>query len=307
MNVQLTDFILSVMATSTPLLLAATGELVTEKSGVLNLGLEGMMLVGAVAGFAVAYHSGSVTLGVLGGALAGTALALVFAVLTLSFLANQVATGLALTIFGTGLSALVGSPYVGIAIEPMPALVVPGLTSLPLVGPVLFGQNAFVYLSFAVLAGVGWFLHRSHAGLILLAVGDSHDAAHAIGYDVIGIRYLATAFGGAMSGLAGAHLSLGYSPSWAENMTAGRGWIALALVVFSTWRPIWLLVGAYLFGGIMYLSLYVQGTGLAIPSQLLAALPYLATIAVLVAISRDRARIRLNAPACLGLPFHAAG
>jgi len=307
MNVQLTDLILSVMATSTPLLLAATGELVTEKSGVLNLGLEGMMLVGAVAGFAVAYHSGSATLGVLGGALAGTALALVFAVLTLSFLANQVATGLALTIFGTGLSALVGSPYVGIAIEPMPTLALPGLTSLPLVGPALFGQNAFVYLSFAVLAGVGWFLRRSHAGLILRAVGDSHDAAHAIGYDVIAIRYLATAFGGAMSGLAGAHLSLGYSPSWAENMTAGRGWIALALVVFSTWRPIWLLVGAYLFGGIMYLSLYVQGTGLAIPSQLLAALPYLATIVVLVAISRDRARVRLNAPACLGLPFHAAG
>jgi general nucleoside transport system permease protein len=307
MNFQLTNFILSVMATSTPLLLAASGELVTEKSGVLNLGLEGMMLVGALVGFAVTFHSGSATLGLLGGALAGALLALVFAVLTLSFLANQVATGLALTIFGTGLSALAGASYVGIAVEPLPSLDVPGLTSLPLIGPVLFGQNTFVYLSFIVLAAVAWFLYRSHGGLILRAIGDSHDAAHAIGYNVIGIRYLATVFGGAMSGLAGAHLSLGYSTSWAENMTAGRGWIALALVVFAAWRPFWLLVGAYLFGTIMYLSLYVQGTGLAMPSQLLAALPYLATIAVLVAISRDRARIRLNAPACLGLPFRAAG
>jgi general nucleoside transport system permease protein len=307
MNFQLTSFILSVMATSTPLLLAASGELVAEKSGVLNLGLEGMMLVGAIVGFAVTFHSGSATLGLLGGASAGAMMALVFAVLTLSFLANQVATGLALTIFGTGLSALAGASYVGIAVAPLPSLDVPGLTSLPLIGPVLFGQNAFVYLSFVALAGTAWFLYRSHAGLILRAIGDSHDAAHAIGYNVIGIRYLATIFGGAMSGLAGADLSLGYSTSWAENMTAGRGWIALALVVFATWRPFWVLVGAYLFGTIMYLSFYVQGTGLAIPSQLLAALPYLATIAVLVAISRDRARIRLNAPACLGLPFHAAG
>jgi ABC-type uncharacterized transport system permease subunit len=307
MDFQLTNFILSVMASSTPLLLAASGELVVEKSGVLNLGLEGMMLVGAVVGFAVTFHSGSATLGVISGALAGTALALVFATLTLSLLANQVATGLALTIFGTGLSALAGSSYVGIAVEPIPSLELPVLSALPVIGPILFQQNAFVYLSFAALAVIGWFLYRTHAGLILRAVGDSHDAAHAIGYNVIFIRYLATAFGGAMSGLAGADLSIGYSTSWAENMTAGRGWIALALVVFSTWRPFWLLVGAYLFGGIMYSSLYVQGTGLAIPSQLVASLPYLATIAVLVMISRDRARIRLNAPACLGQSFRAAG
>jgi ABC-type uncharacterized transport system permease subunit len=307
MDFQLTNFILSVMASSTPLLLAASGELVVEKSGVLNLGLEGMMLVGAIVGFAVTLHSGSATLGVLSGALAGTALALVFAVLTLSLLANQVATGLALTIFGTGFSALAGSSYVGIGVEPAPNLELPVLSSLPVIGPVLFQQNAFVYLSFGMLAVIAWFLYRTHAGLILRAVGDSHDAAHAIGYNVIGIRYLATAFGGAMSGLAGADLSIGYSTSWAENMTAGRGWIALALVVFSTWRPFWLLVGAYLFGGIMYSSLYVQGTGLAIPSQLVASLPYLATIAVLVMISRDRARIRLNAPACLGQSFRAAG
>ena len=301
------NFILSVMATATPLMLAASGELVVEKAGVLNLGLEGMMLVGAVVGFAVTYHSGSATLGVLAAALAGTALALVFAVLTLTLLANQVATGLALTIFGAGLSALAGAGYVGIAVEPLPSLAIPGLSDLPLVGPVVFGQSALVYVSLAMLGAIAWFLARSHAGLIVRAVGDSHDAAHAVGYNVVAIRYLAVAFGGAMAGLAGAHLSLAYSPSWAENMTAGRGWIALALVVFATWRPLWLLVGAYLFGAIMYLSFYVQGTGLAIPSQLLAALPYLATIAVLVVISRDRARIRLNAPACLGRPFHAAG
>ena len=295
------SFLLSVMTASTPLLLAATGELVTEKSGVLNLGVEGMMLVGAIVGFATTVHTGSSALGLLAALLAGMAMALIFAILTLTFLANQVATGLALTIFGTGLSALVGSSYVGTAVEPLPAI--------------LFGLDGLVYLSLIVLFGVGWFLRRSHRGLVLRAVGDSHDAAHAIGYPVILIRYLATLFGGAMCGLGGAYMSLAYSTSWAENMTAGRGWIALALVVFATWRPVWLLVGAYLFGGIMYGSLAIQAAGaislfghpLVVPSQLVSALPYLATIVVLVVISRDRARIRLNAPACLGRPFHAAG
>ncbi len=301
------SFILSVMTASTPLLLAATGELVTEKSGVLNLGVEGMMLVGAIVGFAVTVHSGSATLGILFAVLAGMGMALIFGILTLTFLANQVATGLALTIFGTGLSALVGAGYVGTAVSPLPKLAIPGLSDLPYLGPILFGQDALVYLSLAAVAGVAWFLRRSHRGLVLRAVGDSHDAAHAIGYPVILIRYLATLFGGAMSGLAGAYMSLAYSTSWAENMTAGRGWIALALVVFATWRAGWLLAGAYLFGGIMYLSLYVQGLGITVPSQLVSALPYLATILVLVLISRDRAKIRLNAPACLGRPFHAAG
>lgn len=297
----LVSFVLSVMTASTPLLLAATGELVTEKSGVLNLGVEGMMLVGAIVGFATTVHSGSALLGVLAAMLAGMAMALIFAILTLTFLANQVATGLALTIFGTGLSALVGASYVGTAVEALPKI--------------LFGQDAMVYLSLLAVFGVAWFLRRSHRGLVLRAVGDSHDAAHAIGYPVILIRYAATLFGGAMCGLAGAYMSLAYSTSWAENMTAGRGWIALALVVFATWRPVWLLVGAYLFGGIMYGSLAIQAAGaidlagylLVVPSQLVSALPYVATIAVLVAISRDRAKIRLNAPACLGRPFHAAG
>jgi ABC-type uncharacterized transport system permease subunit len=295
------SFVLSVMTASTPLLLAATGELVTEKSGVLNLGVEGMMLVGAIVGFAATVHTGSALLGVLAALFAGVAMSLIFAILTLTFLANQVATGLALTIFGTGLSALVGASYVGTAVDGLPKI--------------LFGQDALVYLSLIAVFAVAWFLRRSHRGLVLRAVGDSHDAAHAIGYPVVLIRYLATLFGGAMSGLAGAYMSLAYSTSWAENMTAGRGWIALALVVFATWRPIWLLVGAYLFGSIMYGSLAIQAAGainlfgypLVVPSQLVSALPYVATIAVLVVISRDRAKIRLNAPACLGRPFHAAG
>src|SRR5262245_3849610 len=291
------SFILSVMTASTPLLLAATGELVTEKSGVLNLGVEGMMLVGAIVGFATTVHTGSSLLGVVAALFAGMAMSLIFAILTLTFLANQVATGLALTIFGTGLSALVGSSYVGTAVKPLPKIA--------------FGLDALVYLSLIAVAGVAWFLRRSHRGLVLRAVGDSHDAAHAIGYPVILIRYAATLFGGAMSGLAGAYMSLAYSTSWAENMTAGRGWIALALVVFATWRPVWLLVGAYLFGGIMYGSLAIQAAGaslpIVVPSQLVSALPYLATIVVLVVISRDKVKIRLNAPACLGRPFHAAG
>jgi simple sugar transport system permease protein len=299
------NIVLSIITAATPLLLASTGELITEKSGVLNLGIEGMMLVGAVIGFAATVHSGSTLVGVVAAVLAGVAMAMVFCVLSLSLLANQVATGLALTIFGTGLSALMGTSYVGRALQPLPKLYIPGLSDLPVIGQILFHQDALVYASFILLGGVAWFLHRSHAGLVLRAVGDSHDAAHAIGYPVARIRYAAAAFGGGMSGLAGAYMSLAYSPSWSENMTAGRGWIALALVVFATWRPLWLLIGAYLFGSIMYLSLYLQGLGVHLPSQLISSLPYLATIVVLVMISRDNAKVRLNAPACLGKPFHA--
>jgi len=299
--------VLSVISASTPLLLAATGELVTEKSGVLNLGVEGMMLAGAVVGFAASVASGSGVVGIAAGGTAGALLALIFGVLTLTFLANQVATGLALTIFGVGFSALMGAGYVGIALAPLPKLAIAGLSDLPVVGPILFHQDILVYGSFALLAGVGWFLYRTHAGLVLRSIGDSHDAAHAIGYPVIAIRYAAVTFGGAMCGLAGAYMSLAYTPQWAENMTAGRGWIALALVVFATWRPARLLLGAYLFGGISLLQLFLQAEGVRIPSQFLTMLPYLATIVVLVLISRDRTRIRLNAPACLGKPFYAAG
>jgi ABC-type uncharacterized transport system permease subunit len=301
------SILLSIIAAATPLLLAATGELVTEKAGVLNLGVEGMMLVGAVIGFAVTFSSGSAVLGIIAAALGGAAMALIFAFLTLTLLANQVATGLALTIFGTGFAAMMGADFVGHPVPKLPGLFIPGLSELPFIGPLLFGQDALVYLSFILLAGTVWFLYRTHAGLVLRAIGDSHDAAHAIGYPVLSIRYAATLFGGAMSGLAGAYLSLSYTPMWAEDMSAGRGWIALALVVFATWRPWRLLLGAYLFGGITILQFHVQTMGLGIPPQFVSMLPYLATILVLCVISTDRAKIRLNAPACLGRPFHAAG
>jgi simple sugar transport system permease protein len=305
MSFFLQSFLVSVIAASTPLLLAATGELVIEKAGVLNLGVEGMMLVGAIAGFATAHGTGNPFLGVAAAMVAGAAMALIFGFLTLTMLANQIAAGLALTIFGRGFSALLGAGFVGIAAPTLPKLKIPHLSDLPFIGPVLFGHDVLIYFSFVALAATAWFLYRTHGGLILRAVGDSHDAAHAIGYPVIRIRYAAALFGGAMAGLAGAYMSLSYSPLWAEDMTAGRGWIALALVVFAAWRPIWLLGGAYLFGGIMYLSLYVQGLGVPIPSPLVSSLPYIGTVVVLVLISRDRRRIRLNQPASLGKSFHA--
>jgi simple sugar transport system permease protein len=299
------SFIISIMAASTPLLLAASGELITEKSGVLNLGVEGMMLIGAIAGFATAHATGNAYAGVLVAALAGALISMVFAVLTLSLLANQIATGLALTIFGHGFAALLGAGYVGIAAPTLGKLPIPLLSAIPFFGPIFFDQNILIYVSFAAVIAIAWFLRRTHAGLILRAVGDSHDAAHAMGYPVIRIRYAATAFGGAMAGIAGAYLSLYYSPLWSQDLAAGRGWIALALVVFSAWRPFWLLAGAYLFGGITYLSLYLQGLGVPFPSPLISALPYIGTVVVLVLISRDRRRIRLNQPACLGKYFHA--
>ncbi|MDP6690433.1 MAG: ABC transporter permease [Alphaproteobacteria bacterium] len=296
--------LVTVIGAATPLLFAATGELVVEKSGVLNLGVEGMMLLGAVGAFAVALTTGSATLGILAGAAAGAALALVFALLTLTLMANQVASGLALTIFGVGVSALIGRGFVGVPLERLPQLDLPGISDLPLIGPLLFGHDALVYLSIAAVPATIWFLERSRAGLVLRSIGENHSAAHALGHPVIKVRYLAVLFGGAMAGLGGAYLSLAYTPMWAENMTAGRGWIALALVVFSTWRPGRLLLGAYLFGGITVAQLHVQGFGIDIPSQFLSMLPYIATIAVLVAISADSARARLNAPGSLGRIFY---
>ena len=298
--------ILTIITASTPLLFAATGELVTEKSGVLNLGVEGMMLIGAIAAFAVASTTGSGLAGIVAGAAGGAVISLIFAFLTLTLLANQVATGLALTIFGIGISALVGANFVGFALDPLPKLVIPVLSEIPAIGPILFGQDILVYLSFVMLFAVGWFLSRTRPGLILKAVGESHDSAHALGYPVIAIRYAAVLFGGAMCGLAGAYLSLAYTPLWAENMTAGRGWIALALVVFATWRPGRVILGAYMFGAITILQLHAQGWGIDVASQFMSMLPYLATILVLVLISRDKTKIRLNAPQCIGKVFHAA-
>ena len=302
----LVPVILTVISAATPLVFAGIGELVTEKSGVLNLGVEGMMLVGAVSGFITATVTGNYFLAVAAAALAGAIMAFLFGVLTLSLMANQVATGLALTLFGVGLSALMGQNFVGQPVAALAKLDIPGLSDLPFIGPVIFGQDGLVYLSFVMVLAVSWFLYKTKAGLILRAVGDSHDAAHSIGYSVIGIRYLAVMFGGAMSGIGGAYLSLAYTPMWAENMTAGRGWIALALIVFATWKPGLVLIGAYMFGAITILQLHAQAAGLNVPSQALSMLPYLATVLVLVLISKDQSRIRKHAPACIGKIFHPA-
>ena len=297
---------LTIITASTPLLLAATGELVTEKAGVLNLGVEGMMLVGAIAAFAAAVSSGSGLIAILVGAFSGVAVAAIFAVLTLTCLANQVATGLALTIFGVGLSALVGSNFVGISLEPLPHLNIGVLSTIPILGDLLFGHDVLVYLSFIMILLVGYFLSKTRSGLILRAVGESHDSAHALGYSVLTVRYLAVLFGGFMSGLAGSYLSLVYTPLWAENMTAGRGWIALALVVFGTWRAGRIAFGAYLFGAITILQLHVQGWGINIASQFMTMLPYIATVVVLVLISQDRIKIKMNAPQSIGKAFRPA-
>lgn len=304
MNETLLLTILTIVTAATPLVYAAIGELVVERSGVLNLGVEGMMLGGAVCSFAVAHYTGSATLAIVAGLLAGMLLALIFAFLTLSLQSSQVATGLALTIFGIGLSALLGQPLVGIAFEGLPGLHIPWLSDLPVLGRLLFSHDALVYGSFVLVLLVSWFLTRTRAGLVLRAVGDSHGAAHALGIRVIRVRYLATLFGGACAGLGGAYLSLVYTPMWVENMSAGRGWIALALVVFAVWQPGRLLLGAYLFGGISILQLHGQALGINVPSQLMSMLPYLTTILVLVLISRDRGRIRRNAPASIGQSFY---
>ena len=296
--------VLTIITASTPLLLAATGELVTEKAGVLNLGVEGMMLVGAIASFAAAVSTGSGLLAILVGAFSGVAVAAIFAVLTLTFLANQVATGLALTIFGVGLSALIGSSFVGISLDPLPQLNVEVLSTIPILGALLFGHDVLVYLSVTMIFLVGYFLSKTRSGLILRAVGESHDSAHALGYSVLTVRYLAILFGGFMSGLAGSYLSLVYTPLWAENMTAGRGWIALALVVFGTWRAGRIAFGAYLFGAITILQLHVQGWGINIASQFMTMLPYIATVIVLVFISSDKIKIRINAPQSIGKVFY---
>jgi len=297
--------VVATLRAATPLMLAGFGELVTERSGVLNLGVEGMMLMGASVGFIGTVATGSPIVGLVLAMLAGAALALVFAVLTLSLMANQVATGLALTIFGVGFSALIGVSWVGTPLQGLSTDIWPSLsTQAPIVQQLML-IDPLVWLA-AILPFVAQrFLYRSRAGLVLRAVGESHDVAHALGYSVLRIRYFAVLFGGAMSGLAGAYLSLAYSPMWSENMVAGRGWIALALVVFSTWKPLWLALGSLLFGFVTIAQFQAEGLGLDLSPHLLAMLPYIATIIVLVLISRDATRLKLNAPAALGRPFHA--
>jgi general nucleoside transport system permease protein len=295
--------VLAVLAASTPLLLAGAGELVVERAGVLNLGVEGMMIMGAACGFAGAYMTGSTLVGAICGLLAGIALSAIFAMLTLGLAVNQVAAGLALTILGVGLSGLIGAGFVGEKIGTAPQLHLPYLTDIPLFGRILFGQDMFVYLSLALIAGMWWFMYGTRWGLVVRAVGDNHASAHALGYPVLTIRTFAVLFGGACAGLGGAYLPLAYTPFFIPGMTAGRGWIALALVVFASWLPGRLVAGAYLFGAVTILQLHAQGAGFGIPSQLMSSLPYLATVVVLVVISGARGSARSAAPASLGLVF----
>jgi simple sugar transport system permease protein len=296
-------FLASTAGAATPLVVASMGELVTERSGVLNLGLEGMMLVGAVTGFGVTLATGSMTLGLLAAMAAGMLMALIFGFLVLTLQTNQVATGLALTLFGIGVSAFLGRGFVGQTVERMPNLDFPLLSDLPFIGPLLFRFDTMVYASVALVVAIGWVLARTRLGLVIRAVGESPHSAHAIGFNVIALRYGTVLFGGAMAGLGGAYLSLALTPMWVEGMTAGRGWIALAQVVFATWKPRGVLVGAYLFGGVTVLQFHGQGMGLAIPSEFLSMLPYVATIVVLVIICRNPQTILLNKPMSLGQNF----
>jgi simple sugar transport system permease protein len=301
-----TLLVASLMVASTPILLAAIGELVVEKSGILNLGVEGMMIIGAICGFAAAVITGSPMIGFLCAAIGGAAVSVIFAVLTQYFLSNQVASGLALTLFGLGLSAMIGQSYVGIKPPTTYKLDLPLISDIPILGPILFSHDFTVYAALVLVLGVWWFLKYTRGGLILRAVGESHDAAHALGYKVVRVRFMAIMFGGACAGLGGAALSLVRVPQWTEGMTAGSGWIALAIVVFASWKPERVLLGAYLFGGVAILQLNLQAAGVSIPVEYLSMSPYLITIVVLVAMSANRAKSALNAPAALGRVFHAS-
>ncbi|HSO47018.1 MAG TPA: ABC transporter permease [Rhizobiaceae bacterium] len=297
------NILITIATAATPLLIAALGELVVERSGVLNLGVEGMMVMGAVTGFGVALTTGNPWIGMLAGTLVGALFSQLFAFLVLSVATNQVATGLSLTLLGLGLSGMIGEAFVGLPGIKLPTLYIPGLSDIPFIGKLFFSQDPIFYMSLILVLAVWWFLFKTRAGLTLRSVGDNHDSAHALGIMVLRIRYLAVAFGGACAGLAGAHLTLVYTPQWIENMTAGRGWIALALVVFASWRPLRVLAGAYLFGAVSIGQLHAQALGLGIPAQFLSALPYLATIVVLVVISGNRRLTLINTPASLGRPF----
>ena len=299
------ELIIAVILSSIPIMLAATGELVVERSGVLNLGVEGMMLMGAVIASITVITTGSLFLAVIFGALSGLLTSIVFGFFALVLATNQVATGLALTIFGTGLSGLIGAEYVGKAIQRLESLNIPILSNIPYLGPILLSHNILVYFSFIIVFIVGWFLLKTKSGLVLRAVGNNHDSAHALGYSVVLIRFCSVMFGGLMAGLGGAFLPLVLTPHWAEGMTAGKGWIALALVVFASWRPLRIPIGALLFSGITVMQLVGQARGWAMPSQFLSMLPYLATIAVLVIISRNKEFSIINAPASLGKLFIA--
>ena len=288
----------------TVLALASLGLLINEKAGIVNLGAEGMMLCAAIAGFAAVVHSGSDLLGFAAGIGAGALLALIFGALVIWLNTNQYATGLAVSLFGAGFSAFVGVGYVQEQIPERLQFEIPWLTDVPLLGPALFRQHPLVYLTVLLALALIWFLYRTRAGLVLRSVGESPESAHALGYPVRRIRLLAVVAGGALCGLSGAYISLVYTPLWVEGMVAGKGWIALALTTFATWRPARVLLGAYLFGGVTMLQFHLQGDGVEVPSQFLTMLPYLATIVVLALISHNPQWIRINMPASIGKPFY---
>lgn len=298
-----TAILLTIATAATPLLVAALGELVVERSGVLNLGVEGMMVMGAVSGFGAAQLTGSPYLGLLIAIIVGALFSLLFGFLTLTLATNQVATGLSLTLLGLGASGMIGENFIGVPGVRLETIAVPLLSDIPVIGKLLFDQDLVFYLSIILTIAIWYFIFKTRAGLTLRAVGDNHKSAHALGISVLKVRYLAVMFGGACAGLAGAHLSLVYTPQWTENMTAGRGWIALALVVFASWRPIRIVIGAYLFGAVTIAQFHVQAQGVSIPSQLLSALPYVVTIVILVLISTNKRMTMKNTPASLGKPF----
>lgn len=295
------------LASGTAIALAGLGLLLNERAGVVNLGAEGIMLLAALAGFAAAFHTGSAMAGFMAGAGVGALAAGLFGLLVIWLNTNQYATGLALSILGAGLSAFLGKDYVGKKLELAPALSLPGLGDIPFFGTALFKQHPMVYAAIALTALTAWFIYRTRNGLVLRSVGESPESAHALGYPVRYIRLLAVMAGGALCGVAGAFLSVVYAPLWVEGLVAGRGWIALALTTFATWRPVRVLLGAYLFGGVTMLQFFLQGQGVEVPSQFLSMLPYLATIVVLVLISRNSTWIRVNMPASLGKPFNPGG
>jgi simple sugar transport system permease protein len=301
---ELALLVAATLSAGTPLAIAGLGLLINERAGVLNLGAEGMMLIAAVAGFAVAFHTGNDWLAFAAGGAAGALAAAAFGVLVIWLNTNQYATGLALSLFGAGFSAFVGIGYVGKKLAERSSHAIPGLSDLPFVGTALFRQHPMVYLAIAATLLAAWVLYRTRAGLVLRAIGEAPESAHALGYPVRRLRLAAVMTGGALCGVSGAYLSVVYAPLWVEGMVAGRGWIALALTPFATWRPARVLLGAYLFGGVTMLQLHLQGQGVQVPPQFMSMLPYLATIVVLVLISRNPTWIRINMPASLGKPFH---
>ena len=297
------NILFATIRTGTPLILIALGEMVAEKSGVLNLGQEGMVLIGAAAGFIAAVVTGNAGFGIIAAILAGMLVSLLFAVLAISMVTNQYATGLALTIFGIGLSAFIGADYVGMAIDGISPWEIPLLSDIPVIGKILFSHDPLVYLSWVIFGLLFWIFRSTRLGLTIRAVGENPEAANAIGIPVLKVRYGAVLFGGAMAGLAGAYLSLVYTPMWSEGMSAGRGWIALALVVFASWKAERILLGAYLFGAASIMHLVLQGLGFEASPNLLAMLPYVATIIVLVVIANDAMKAKLNTPLALGQPY----